>query len=89
MSTDEVYGSIKKGSFKEKDILEPNSPYSSSKASTDLIVRSYAKTFGINAIVLRYCNILVLINLWKNLYLLLLIKFSLIKKFQSMEMVEM
>ena len=57
MSTDEVYGSIKKGSFKEKDILEPNSPYSSSKASTDLIVRSYAKTFGINAIVLRCCNI--------------------------------
>ena len=57
MSTDEVYGSIKEGAFKEKDILEPNSPYSSSKASTDLIVRSYAKTFGINAIVLRCCNI--------------------------------
>ena len=45
LSTDEVYGSVKKPS-KEIDCLSPNSPYSSSKASTDLISRSFIKTFN-------------------------------------------
>ncbi|MAD12599.1 MAG: dTDP-glucose 4,6-dehydratase [Flavobacteriaceae bacterium] len=48
ISTDEVYGSIKKGSSNESDKYYPNSPYSSSKASADLIVRSFNKTFGLN-----------------------------------------
>ena len=56
MSTDEVYGSINKGSFVENDILCPNSPYAASKASNDLISRSYIKTFGINLITVRSCN---------------------------------
>ena len=48
ISTDEVYGSIEKGSFDENSIYNPNSPYSASKASADMIVRSYNKTFGLN-----------------------------------------
>ena len=48
ISTDEVYGSIIDGSFNENSKYSPNSPYSSSKASGDLIVRSYNKTFGLN-----------------------------------------
>ena len=46
ISTDEVYGSIEDGSFFEDSPLYPNSPYSASKASADLIVRSYNKTYG-------------------------------------------
>lgn len=59
MSTDEVYGSIKKNSkkvFNEKSNLEPNSPYSSSKASVDLIINSYIKTFNFPAIIVRSSN---------------------------------
>lgn len=56
VSTDEVYGSITKGSWDEKAPLEPNSPYSASKASADLLVRSYVKTFGLDVIVTRCCN---------------------------------
>ena len=41
ISTDEVYGSIKKGSFNEKSQYLPNSPYSASKASADMLVRSF------------------------------------------------
>ncbi len=48
ISTDEVYGSIKKGSFNEKSQYLPNSPYSASKASADMLVRSFNKTFGLN-----------------------------------------
>lgn len=48
ISTDEVYGSIQNGSFSEKDKYQPSSPYSSSKSSADMIVRSYHKTFGLN-----------------------------------------
>ena len=48
ISTDEVYGSIENGSFKEDDLYLPNSPYSSSKAASDLIVRSFEKTYGLN-----------------------------------------
>lgn len=48
VSTDEVYGSIDKGSFTEKSNYSPNSPYSASKASADMIVRSFNKTYGLN-----------------------------------------
>ena len=48
ISTDEVYGSILKGKFKEDSNYKPNSPYSSSKASAEMIVRSFNKTFGLN-----------------------------------------
>jgi dTDP-glucose 4,6-dehydratase len=56
ISTDEVYGSIKKGSFKEADILNPSSPYSASKAGSDLLVRSYSITHGLPAIITRCTN---------------------------------
>ena len=48
ISTDEVYGSIENGSFDEYSRYNPSSPYSSSKASADLIVSSFNKTYGLN-----------------------------------------
>ena len=48
ISTDEVYGSIEKGSFDEYSRYNPSSPYSSSKASADFIVSSFNKTYGLN-----------------------------------------
>jgi len=56
ISTDEVYGSIEKGSFTEESALQPNSPYSASKAGADLIARSYNKTFGVPVIITRSSN---------------------------------
>jgi dTDP-glucose 4,6-dehydratase len=56
VSTDEVYGSIEKGSSVESDPLLPNSPYSASKAAADLLVRSYVQTFGLDARITRCCN---------------------------------
>ena len=56
ISTDEVYGSIKKGSFKETDILTPSSPYSSSKAGSDLLARSYFITHKLPVIITRCTN---------------------------------
>ena len=56
ISTDEVYGSIEKGSFKETDPLTPSSPYSSSKASADLLVNSYFVTYGLPALITRSSN---------------------------------
>jgi dTDP-glucose 4,6-dehydratase len=56
ISTDEVYGSTEKGSFGESDILNPSSPYSSSKASSDLIARSYFLTHNLPVIVTRCTN---------------------------------
>jgi len=56
ISTDEVYGSIKKGKSKEQDILDPTSPYSSSKAAADLIALSYFKTFGMPVVITRSSN---------------------------------
>jgi dTDP-glucose 4,6-dehydratase len=51
ISTDEVYGSLgKSGSFTEMSAYAPNSPYSASKASGDLLVRSYAQTYGLNTV---------------------------------------
>jgi dTDP-glucose 4,6-dehydratase len=56
VSTDEVYGSISSGSWSEDSPLEPNSPYSASKASADLLVRSFNKTYGLDTIVTRCSN---------------------------------
>jgi dTDP-glucose 4,6-dehydratase len=59
VSTDEVYGSISEGSTSESTLLRPNSPYASSKASSDLIVRSYVQTFGLDCVITRCSN-----NFW-------------------------
>jgi dTDP-glucose 4,6-dehydratase len=56
ISTDEVYGSIESGSFTEKDLLEPRSPYSASKAGSDLIALSYHSTYGLPVVVTRSSN---------------------------------
>ncbi|MBM6618243.1 dTDP-glucose 4,6-dehydratase [Bacillus suaedaesalsae] len=57
VSTDEVYGSLGKiGYFTEQTPLAPNSPYSASKASADLIVRSYHETFGLHVNITRCSN---------------------------------
>lgn len=56
VSTDEVYGSIAAGYAPEEARLEPSSPYSASKAGSDLLVQSYAVTFGYEAIVTRCTN---------------------------------
>ncbi len=56
ISTDEVYGSISEGSFSEESPLQPNSPYAASKAGGDLLVRSYVRTYGIDAVIARSSN---------------------------------
>lgn len=56
VSTDEVYGSINKGSANESGLLKPNSPYAASKASADLISRSYFITHGVDVRITRSCN---------------------------------
>jgi dTDP-glucose 4,6-dehydratase len=56
VSTDEVYGSIADGSWREDHVLEPNSPYSAAKAGADLIARAYAVSFGLNVSVTRCSN---------------------------------
>ena len=57
ISTDEVYGDSKKGEqFSEKDILNPSSPYSASKAAADHLVTAYARTYGITYNIVRMTN---------------------------------
>ncbi len=56
VSTDEVYGSIAEGYFKEGDPLEPNSPYSASKAGGEMMVRAYHVTYGMHTTVTRGSN---------------------------------
>lgn len=56
VSTDEVYGSISEGSWDETRPLEPNSPYSASKAGSDLLARSYHRTHGLNVSITRCSN---------------------------------
>ncbi|HEX2927601.1 MAG TPA: dTDP-glucose 4,6-dehydratase [Ruminiclostridium sp.] len=58
ISTDEVYGSACSDSeyFMEESPLMPNNPYSASKASADLLVRAFSKTYGMPAIITRCCN---------------------------------
>ncbi len=56
VSTDEVYGSISEGSWPETWPLEPNSPYSASKAGSDLLARAYHRTHGLNISLTRCSN---------------------------------
>ncbi|MBF4617297.1 dTDP-glucose 4,6-dehydratase [Clavibacter sp. VKM Ac-2873] len=56
VSTDEVYGSIAEGSWDEERPLEPNSPYSASKAGSDLLARSYHRTHGLDVSITRCSN---------------------------------
>jgi dTDP-glucose 4,6-dehydratase len=56
VSTDEVYGSLLRGSADETFPLEPNSPYAASKAASDLLARSYFVTYGLDVRITRCCN---------------------------------
>ncbi len=56
VSTDEVYGSIDEGSWSETHRLEPNSPYSASKAGSDLAALAYGTTYGLHVSVTRCSN---------------------------------
>jgi len=56
ISTDEVYGQIAKGSFKETDALNPRNPYSASKAGADRLAYSFFTTYGLDAVITRSSN---------------------------------
>jgi dTDP-glucose 4,6-dehydratase len=56
VSTDEVYGSIEEGSWNEEWPLQPNSPYSASKASGELLARSYNRTHAMDVVITRCSN---------------------------------
>jgi len=57
VSTDEIYGDAEnKQSFTEDDILKPSNPYAATKASADLLVAAYHRTYGINCITTRCTN---------------------------------
>jgi len=55
-STDEVYGDITEGEHVETDILKPSNPYSASKAAADMLVLAWARTYGIDYLILRPTN---------------------------------
>lgn len=56
ISTDEVYGDIEIGSHTESDVLKPSNPYAATKASADLLVLSWARTFNIPYVIIRPTN---------------------------------
>jgi len=56
ISTDETYGEAKKGKFSEGSPLQPNSPYAVSKASADLLIKAYVRTYDFPAIIIRPSN---------------------------------
>lgn len=56
LSTDEIYGETKKGEFNEDSPIQPSSPYSSSKAGADLLIKSYIRTYDFPAIIVRPSN---------------------------------
>ncbi len=56
ISTDEVYGEIPDGKFREDSRIKPNSPYAASKAAADLLVQSYIHTYGFPAVIIRPSN---------------------------------
>ena len=56
ISTDEVYGSIESGSFRENDPLKPRNPYSASKAGGDRMAYAYAETYGMPVVITRASN---------------------------------
>jgi len=78
ISTDEVYGSIDKGSFRESSPLNPSSPYSASKASADLLVNSFFVTYGLPVCITRSSN-----NFGPNQYPEKLIPLFIIKAFHD------
>jgi dTDP-glucose 4,6-dehydratase len=55
-STDEVYGDIEFGAHSEEDILKPSNPYSASKAAADMLVLAWARTYGLQYIIIRPTN---------------------------------
>ena len=55
-STDEVYGDIASGTFWENSLLNPSNPYSATKASADLLIKSWHRTFGLEYIIVRPTN---------------------------------
>jgi len=55
-STDEVYGDITTGAHTESDLLNPSNPYSASKASSDMLIKAWARTYGLEYIILRPTN---------------------------------
>ncbi len=56
ISTDEIYGDIIQGSFKEEDRLKPSNPYSASKAAADMLCQAYHRTYGLDTIITRCTN---------------------------------
>lgn len=56
ISTDEIYGEIQNGKFHETSPLNPNSPYSVSKAAADMLVRAYHRTYSLPVVIVRPCN---------------------------------
>jgi dTDP-glucose 4,6-dehydratase len=56
ISTDETYGDITQGSFKEEDRLKPSNPYSATKAAADMLCHAYHRTYGLDIIVTRCTN---------------------------------
>jgi dTDP-glucose 4,6-dehydratase len=56
ISTDEVYGDIVTGAHLETDLLKPSNPYSASKASSDMLIKAWSRTYGIDYIILRPTN---------------------------------
>ena len=56
ISTDEVFGDIKFGRSNESHRYQPSSPYSASKASADHLIKSYVRTYGLNAVISNCCN---------------------------------
>ena len=55
-STDEVYGDIQHGSHTETDLLKPSNPYSATKASADMLILAWARTFGVEYVIVRPTN---------------------------------
>ena len=56
LSTDEVYGDLSEGEFTEESPLKPSNPYASTKASADLLIQSWARTHGLEYIIVRPSN---------------------------------
>lgn len=55
-STDEVYGDIVSGAHKETDILKPSNPYSATKAGSDMLIKAWSRTYGLEYTILRPTN---------------------------------
>jgi len=56
ISTDETYGDITQGSYREEDRLNPSNPYSASKAAADMLCHAYHRTYGLDTIITRCTN---------------------------------